>query len=117
MTRRPEFVACYNDGRRYFTKSFIVFVLKQQVPDEWRLGLAVSKKIGSAVHRNRVRRVVRECFRLCQVQVPDGIDVVVVPKRHLKPRRVSLAYVMQEFEPLFRTLGEELTRPAEDQTP
>lgn len=76
-------------------------------PEGWRLGLAVTKKTGSAVQRNRVKRVLREFFRLHRALMPDAVDVVAVPKRHLKPERVTLAFVIRELLPVlmeFRVL-------------
>ena len=46
-----------------------------------RLGLVVTKKIGCAVERNRVKRVCRECFRLWPELVPAGIDLIVIAKQ------------------------------------
>jgi ribonuclease P protein component len=47
-----------------------------------RLGISVSrKKIRRAVDRNRVKRSIREAFRLGKAELPAGIDLVVVPKR------------------------------------
>lgn len=45
-----------------------------------RLGVTVTKKIGTAVRRNRVKRLVREAFRLDPTLVPAGIDLVVIAK-------------------------------------
>jgi ribonuclease P protein component len=64
------------------------------------MGLAVSKKIGRAVARNRIKRVLREFFRLHQASMPCGIDVVVVPKRHLRADAVTLGAVSSEILPL-----------------
>ncbi len=69
----------------------------------WRLGLAVTRKTGCAVVRNRVKRVLREFFRLRQAWLPQETDMVVVPKRTLKPELFSLAVVEQEFASLFAT--------------
>jgi len=46
-----------------------------------RLGITVSRKIGGAVARNRVKRLVREFFRLHYDQLPGSADLVVVAKR------------------------------------
>jgi len=43
-----------------------------------RLGLAVSRKYGNAIHRNRLKRQLRECFRLSDVRY-ESVDVLVVP--------------------------------------
>lgn len=68
----------------------------------WRLGMAVTKKTGSAVRRNRVRRLIRECFRLERAGVEPGFDYVVVPKRSLDPRTLTLAVTREQLVPLLR---------------
>jgi len=47
-----------------------------------RLGLSVSARIGNAVRRNRIKRLIREAFRLGQHEGPQGYDIVVVVHRH-----------------------------------
>lgn len=49
--------------------------------DGTRLGLAVSKKVGNAVVRNRWKRLIREAFRKQRIEIPVGMDLVVRPKR------------------------------------
>ena len=67
----------------------------------WRLGLAVTRKTGCAVVRNRVKRVVREFFRIHQTHLPQGYDIVIVPKRTLCTAELSLAVATRELLPLF----------------
>ena len=67
--------------------------------------MAVGKRLGSAVKRNRIKRVVRECFRLRRYDIPDGLDIVVVPKRRLDAKSLNLAMAVEDFLPIFRRLG------------
>lgn len=92
---------CYDAGRRFFSRHFIVFVRFRTPADaDWRVGMAVTKKVGCAVRRNRVKRVLREFFRLHQALLPPATDFVVVPKRQLKPERVTLDFASRELLPL-----------------
>ena len=60
--------------------------------------------MGSAVARNRIKRVVREFFRLHQDDVPQGIDLVIVPKRTLDVTRLNLDLATKEFAPLLKRI-------------
>jgi ribonuclease P protein component len=50
-----------------------------------RLGLSVSRKVGSAVVRNRWKRLLREAFRFSRTELPAGIDIVVIPRVAAEP--------------------------------
>ncbi|MEZ7196909.1 ribonuclease P protein component [Pseudodesulfovibrio karagichevae] len=105
LLKSPQFTACYEQGKKHFTKSFILFMLKRSDPDgSLRLGLTVSKKMGHAVARNRIKRVVREYFRLHQFDFDLPLDIVVVPKRNLEAKQLTLALATEEFTPLLSRL-------------
>lgn len=56
--------------------------------------------MGHAVARNRIKRVVREYFRLHQFDFELPLDIVVVPKRNLEAKQLTLALATDEFTPL-----------------
>jgi ribonuclease P protein component len=80
IRKRAAFQAVQSRGRKLHTESFLVFVLPSQC-DAPRLGVTVSKKVGGAVQRNRVKRLVREAFRRRKALFPRGIDLVFIAKK------------------------------------
>ena len=72
-----EFRRIYRKGRSAVSPYFVVYCLKNRAGAS-RLGVTVSKKLGHAVVRNRVRRRIRELYRLNRDKMRPGWDVIVV---------------------------------------
>ena len=104
ITRRAEYTACYDGGERLYTKYFVVFARSSEDLGNGRLGLAVTKKCGNAVARNRIKRVLRAFFRLHQHEMPC-MDIVVTPKKHLRADKFCLALAESELLPLLGELS------------
>ena len=79
LLNRKDFVNLNRLGKRDRTKHFTV-IFKQNGLGITRLGITVSKKIENAVKRNKVKRLIREWFRLHKYDLPQGYDIVVVAK-------------------------------------
>ena len=77
---RSDFVNLNRSGKRLDTKH-LRLIIKQNQQGVTRLGVVVSKKTGNAVKRNRIKRLIREFFRLNQSHFPQGSDIVVVAKK------------------------------------
>ncbi len=60
--------------------------------------------MGGAVRRNRIKRVLREVFRLHRDELRGPLDVVAVPKRHLDAKRMDLVMAEQEILPMLQRI-------------
>lgn len=100
---RADFERVYNTGRRLSGRLMTMFVGPNGTTAP-RLGIAATRKIGSAVIRNRAKRLARELFR--HHKPPGGLDIVVVPRREM----LDASYVTLEAE--FRALLDRRDEPA-----
>lgn len=76
---RLDFAAVYERGVRISDGCLSLIVLPNDRPTS-RLGLAVSKRCGNAVRRNRLKRRLREVFRQSRADLPTSLDIVVQPR-------------------------------------
>jgi len=116
MRRAGDFRRAYAEGSRARGDALMV-VLCGNGGEATRLGLSVGRKVWkSAVRRNRVRRILREAFRLEYAQLPGGCDLILVPARpRLEP---ELGAIRRELVALARRAHERwVARRAPSTTP
>jgi ribonuclease P protein component len=82
LSRSAEFERVYRQGRSKGNRFLVLYAFPRETPaDEGpRLGLSVSRRVGSAVERNRVKRTLREAFWQEAERLPPGSDYVVVAR-------------------------------------
>ncbi len=80
IINRKDFVNLNQLGKKFHTSHFVV-ICKQNGLGITRLGITVSKKIGNSVKRNKVKRLIREFFRLYKAFFPQGYDIVIAAKK------------------------------------
>jgi ribonuclease P protein component len=94
-------------GRSHAGREFVLHVFPRGDEGDPRLGLSVSRKVGGAVERNRVKRLLREAFAQESGRLPDGTDAVIVarPEARALAEREGLTGVQ-------RAVGELIERVA-----
>jgi ribonuclease P protein component len=117
VRHRTDYLAIQNRGRRVVGPNLLLFALpgassaSSEGPEgrigrqgrQGRIGITVSKKVGNAVVRNRVKRWIRECYRRHRPQFPTRLDLVVVARPPVAA--ASHAVVCRELTTLVRRFG------------
>ena len=76
-----DFQRVYKRGKRAWNSNFTIYYLKNH-RDETRFGITVTKKIGNAVERNRLKRRIKEIIRHHREILPIGYDIIIIPKKN-----------------------------------
>jgi len=87
LREREEFAAVYEAKVRESGGPLVVYARPNQLGYP-RLGLSTSRKVGTAVRRNRIRRLLREAFRHLQHDLPAGYDLLIIVRPH-EPLRLA----------------------------
>lgn len=82
LKRRNDFRRVFRFGNSVANRQFVVYVFprQDQLLPQPRIGISVSKKVGNAVVRNRVKRLVKEITRHWIPYVKTGLDVVIIAR-------------------------------------
>jgi ribonuclease P protein component len=85
LSRSSDFQRIYRQGRSTASRFLVLYTFKRpaEMGAEGRLGLSVSKKLGGAVVRNRIKRLLREAFQGCAEHLAEEYDLVVIARPHL----------------------------------
>ena len=77
LRKNHQFQFVYKNGKSYANKYMVMYVKKNGL-DINRLGISVSKKVGNSVVRHRVKRLIKESYRLHENIFNSGLDIVIV---------------------------------------
>lgn len=87
IRKNMEFKKVYKIGKNYWNRNFVLYISKNKL-DYTRIGFTLTKKIGNAVTRNKVRRKMKEICRLNFYNIKKGYDLVFIAKKST----VNLSY-------------------------
>jgi ribonuclease P protein component len=107
LLRHSDFERVYKNGRRHFSTNMTVFYLGRAGNEGLRVGFTVSRALGGAVERNRMKRRLRESVRLTRPEKEPSADVVINPKKTLLT--AEFASLLSEVRKAFSVIGQKLT--------
>ncbi len=105
---RGEIRRAYDRGIRVTNALLVLWGVENGLPFS-RIGLIVSRRHGEAVRRNRIRRVLREAYRLSRAALPVGVDYLCAPQ---PGARIELAACRESLERLAAQIARRLSRRA-----
>jgi len=103
ITKRSQYLSLRQRSRRWQSENFLLLWRPNRMGFS-RLGITVTRRVGNAVVRNRIKRQVRERFRLHRALRSRGLDMVLIAKH--SAGRLSKAEMARELEQLFDRLAE-----------
>jgi len=102
LKENRQFQTVYRRGRSWSNRQMVLYVLPRPTTEK-RFGFVVGKKLGGAVQRNRVRRLLREACRALVPHVAPGVDVVIVGRAEAE--RAPLMDLVRGMRSLFERSG------------
>lgn len=85
LKKNSDFKKVYNSSCSCANKQFVGYFLKNNLTNN-RIGISISKKVGNSVTRHRLKRLVKEAYRLNQSKIKSGYDIVIIARAGAKEK-------------------------------
>lgn len=82
IRKNTEFKKIYKSGKNYWNRNIILYCMKNDI-NETRAGFTISKKMGNAVTRNKIKRRMKEAYKRNFFDLKSGYDLIFIPKKHI----------------------------------
>ena len=96
LKKNYEFKRVFSKSRGTNGEYLRIYIIKNNFKSN-KLGIAVSKKVGKAVKRNRVKRLIRESYRLIHENLPTGHSIVIVVNKNINPEKITFAEIQKDM--------------------
>jgi len=102
LLKRAQFLTLSKQGEKVHTDCFLAIVLKGTGHNN-RVGITISKKIGNAVERNRIKRIIREYFRHNKENISGPNDMNIIAKKGMTT--LSNRQIIEKLDKLFTKIA------------
>ena len=105
LKKNYEFKRVLNKGQYYYGKYIQFFIIKNNKKIN-RMGIAISSKIAGAVERNKIKRLIRENYRIyIREKILKGYDFVFVWNKKRNPNEANYYEIKKDFDNIFKRTG------------
>ncbi|EMR05564.1 Ribonuclease P protein component [Bhargavaea cecembensis DSE10] len=80
VKKNKDFQRVFKQGKSFANRQFVIYSLRTEGQEEFRLGVSVSKKIGNAVTRNRIKRYVRQAVHELKDELRPDRDYIIIAR-------------------------------------
>lgn len=101
IKRRHEFKILFSKGKIVYNKNLTFYFLKNNLSIN-QLGIAVSKKSGNAVDRNRIKRLIRENYKIFEEKISTGYNILISVNKKCEIEKINFYDVKKEMEKSFK---------------
>lgn len=101
LKKNYEFKSVLTKGKYYAGGLIDIVVLKNNLSINL-LGLAISKKAGNSVKRNKIKRIIRENYRLLENEMKTGYSFVILWKKNADFDKLSFSKIKNDFEKIYK---------------
>lgn len=103
LAKRKDFNKVYRFGQSAANRQLVVYYKPQPDVEHFKLGISVSKKIGNAVVRNRMRRVIKEIVRHLSHRIKHQVQIVIIVRKpavemEYKSLENSIIHIMKKVQ-------------------
>ncbi|MBM7591823.1 ribonuclease P protein component [Brevibacillus fulvus] len=95
LRKNEEFQKIFQQGSSSANKQFVIYFARREGQAVFRAGISVSKKIGNAVTRNRVKRLIREALAALEDEILADMDFIVIARQGIE--QMSLETITQSL--------------------
>lgn len=101
LKKNYEFKNVLTKGKRYFGKYIDIYIIRNNLSEN-KLGIAVSSKIVNSVNRNKIKRLIRENYRIMENQINIGNSFVILWKKNRSIEEANFFNIKQDFDEIVK---------------
>ena len=101
LKKNYEFKKVLKNGKFYSGKQINLFILKNKEKINL-LGIAISKKVGKSVYRNKIKRLIRENYRIIENDIKEGYSLIFLWNKKIDKKEADFYIIKKDMENIFK---------------